>query len=60
MNAQQKYEQAAAEVQKLLAEINQAVVNHTPASGLHYGHVGDLCHVKNLLSEVTEFLNGGK
>lgn len=54
-DAQKAYRKKQEEITKLMVSIQRKLRRHTGES-VHWGHVGDLGHVEELLSQIDEFL----
>ena len=54
-NAKQKYNERKKEIDKLIANIQKKLDKHGKDE-ISWAHAGDLGHVKELLSEIDQFL----
>ena len=53
-DAQKAYRKKQEEITKLMVSIQRKLTRHAGES-IHWGHVGDLGHVEELLSLINEF-----
>lgn len=61
-DALKNYERKQVEIKKLLKQIETALIVHdhkaSGQGGHHWGHVGDLNHIEEQLTEARDFLMG--
>lgn len=56
--APEEYKKVKVECEALLKRVAKGIKKcHKPTEEIHYGHVGSMGHVRELLENICEFLN---